>query len=224
MAEFPSNAHSRKPGTRKVLEEAPAESEKTIERVPLSGEVQKRKAPMGKRIRNAFFEGSNESVKDYILLEVLIPYTKDLLAELTIGSVERKIFGDGVSRGRRPGGRHGGHAPSRFDYNGISRGPIQQYRGREEPRQQLSRRARMSHTFEEVEFSSRPDALAILTQMVTILDQYEHVTVADFYSLVGYTPDFTDQNWGWTDLRGTVPRRVRGGGFILDLPPTEPID
>lgn len=223
MAEFPSNAHSRRPVTRKVLEEAPAEPEKKIEKV-VSGAVQKRKQPLGKRVKAAFFDGHTENVKDYILLDLVIPGVKDLIADAVSGGIERMIFGEGVSRGRRSSHRHGGHGASRFDYSGISRGPIQQYRGREEPRQQLSRRARMSHTFDEVEFSTRTDAETVLTQMFDLLDRYEVVTVADFYGLVGYTPDFTDQNWGWTDIRGTLPRRIRGGGFILDLPPTEPID
>lgn len=224
MSEFPSNAHSRKPVTRKVLEEAPAESEKKIEKV-VSGVVQKRKQPLGKRVKAAFLDGSTESVKDYIILDLVIPNIKDLVADVVSGGIERMIFGEGVNRSRRPSGRGGGnHSASRFDYNGISRGPIQQYRGREEPRQQLSRRARMTHTFDEVEFSTRTDAETVLTQMYDLLDRFELVTVADFYGLVGYTPEFTDHNWGWTDIRGTLPRRIRGGGFILDLPPTEPID
>jgi hypothetical protein len=210
---------------RKVLEEAPTQPEKVIEKV-IEGTVQKRKQPLGKRVRAAFLDGSTESVKDYIILDLVIPNIKDLIADVVSGGIERMIFGEGAaSRGRRSSGRHhGGGGGSRYDYAGVSRGPIQQYRGREEPRQQLSRRARMSHTFDEIEFTNRVDAETVLTQMFDLLDRFEVVTVADFYGLTGNTPDFTDHNWGWTDIRGTLPRRIRGGGFILDLPPTEPID
>lgn len=224
MSEFPSNAHTRRPPSRKALEEAPEEPEKKIEKV-VSGTVQKRKPPLGKRVKAAFLDGSTESVKDYVLLDLVIPNIKDLIADVVSGGIEHMIYGsNGPSRGRRSGHRQGGGGGSRFDYAGVSRGPIQQYRGREEPRQQLSRRARMTHTFDEVEFSTRTDAETVLTQMFDLLDRFEVVSVADFYGLVGYTPEFTDHNWGWTDIRGTLPRRIRGGGFILDLPPTEPID
>lgn len=225
MSEFPTNSRSHRPPTRKVLEEAPAEEQKNIEKV-VTGAVQKRKQPLGKRVKAAFLDGSTESVKDYIILDLVIPNIKDLIADVVSGGIERMVFGEGGGRGRSSHRRHGGGGGggSRFDYAGVARGPIQQYRGRDEPRNQLSRRARMSHTFDEIEFSSRTDAETVLTQMFDLLDRFEVVTVADFYGLTGNTPDFTDHNWGWTDIRGTLPRRIRGGGFILDLPPTEPVD
>jgi hypothetical protein len=58
--------------------------------------------------------------------------------------------------------------------------------------------------------------------MREILDsQYEVVTVADLYELVGTEPTHVDTTWGWTNLKGAGVARVRGLGYLLDLPEPE---
>jgi hypothetical protein len=218
MDAFPSNSNQRKPQTEK-----PSEPEKTVKQVVASEDVIRRKQPMSKRLRASLLGGDEQSVKDYVILGVLVPAIKDMIADAITGGVERMIFGEDLRPGRR-GARHGGGA-ARFDYAGISKGPIQQPRGREDARgPQLSRRARAMHDFDEIVLPSRSVAESVLTEMFDHLDRFEVVTVADFYEMVGYSGAFTDRKYGWTDLRGTRPVRTKGGGWVLDLPPTEAID
>ncbi len=59
--------------------------------------------------------------------------------------------------------------------------------------------------------------------MYDLLSRYNQVTVSEMYDLVGLTGKFTDERYGWTDLRGAEPVRVQGG-YILGLPKPEPLD
>lgn len=56
--------------------------------------------------------------------------------------------------------------------------------------------------------------------MFDLITEYEQVTVSDLYSMVDITGNYTDESYGWTDIRGTTIVKVRGG-YILDLPSAE---
>ena len=217
MDQFPGNSNrSRATPTETV------ETEKNISPV-VSGEVVRRKQPISKRIKDAFIGGDGQSVKDHILLGVVIPAIKNMVVDAAQDGVERLVMGEDYRPSRRMGRGYGGGPSGNFNYAGISKGPIAEPRGRANDHA-LSRHARMMHNFDEVVLPERVDAEMVLTQMFDLLDRFEVVTVADFYALVGQTSSFTDRKYGWTDLRGTRPARVRGGGWVLDLPPTESLD
>jgi replication-associated recombination protein RarA len=86
----------------------------------------------------------------------------------------------------------------------------------------LSRQARTTHQFSGLVLETLGDAEDVLDQLRILIDQYDVVRVADLYDLCDITSDFTDQKWGWYDLRSARIRSVRGG-YSLDLPPTEAI-
>jgi hypothetical protein len=225
MDEFPGNSKMTKGVVSVPPSAAEPKPEKKIEKV-VSGEVQRRKPTLGKRIKTVFMGGDSQSVKDYVLLEVIIPAFKDTIADAVTGGIERMIFGE--SYRPRPGrrGAYGPGAHNAFNYAAISARNAGMAPGRfqNDPRNHLSRQAQGSHTFDEVIFPSRADAEAVLTQMFELLDQFEVVAVSDFLELSGVSGNFTDHRFGWTDLRGVQAHRTRGGGYILGLPPTEPID
>lgn len=70
---------------------------------------------------------------------------------------------------------------------------------------------------DEVIIETRVEAEHVLDRMVDLLKQYDQVTVSDLCDLVGATAAYTDNKWGWTDLRGADIRRVREG-YLLKLP------
>lgn len=217
--EFPGNSQRRIPAKPEVKKEAP---EKKVEKV-VSGEVVRRKPGLGKRIKAVFMGGDSQSVKDYVILEVIIPALKDTITDAVTGGIERMVFGDSVRPGGRRGSRNYPGPSNQFNYAGISnRNAVAP--GRSDPRQHLSRQAQMTHQFDEVIFPTRADAEAVLSEMFVLLDQFEVVTVSEFLELSGISGNFTDHKYGWTDLRSVRAHRVRGNGYILDMPPTEPID
>lgn len=220
--EFPGNSQRRIPVKAEIKKEAP---EKNVQKV-VSGEAVQRKPSLGRRFKNLFLGGDSTSVKDYVLGEVLVPALKDTIADAVTGGIERMVFGDNVRPGRR-GGRGYSPGPGQaFNYAGISsRNSVPGGAFHNDPRQQLSRQARATHMPDEVIFPSRADAERVLREMFELLEQFEVVTVSDFLELSGISGNnYMDHKFGWSDLRGVQVHRVRGGGCVLGLPPTEPID
>lgn len=200
-AAFPSN--SRKP-----------QEEKKIEKVVV-GEVIQRKPGLARRFRETFGGGDAKSVGSYIFLEVFIPALKDTIADMVSQGVERMIFGEARSSSRRTGNRPSsivGHVA----YNRYATPPWKRDRDERDDRRP-SPRASSSSKYEDIVLATRVEAETVIDRMFDMLNQYEQVTVGDLYELVGIPGTFTDQKWGWLDLRGAGPQRVRDG-YLLDLP------
>ena len=219
--EFPGNSRRAIPA-KPEPEKAP---EKNVQKV-VSGEVVQRKPSMGRRMRDAFLGGSTQSVKDYIVLDVIIPAFKDTIADAVTGGIERIVFGEGARPGRGRARGYGHPGGNGFNYAGMStRNAVPGGPFHNDPRQQLSRQARATHMFDDVIFPTRSDAEAVLRGMFELMDQFEVVTVSDFLGLAGITSDnYMDRKFGWTDIRDVQVHRIRGGGSVLILPPTEQID
>lgn len=210
--DFPSNSRQQVP-------KKPAEQKK-VEQV-VQGSVVRRKKPLGKRLTETFVGGDAKGVWGFVALDVLVPAAKDMLADAVSQGVERMIFGEARSRSRRTG-RHPGE--SYISYNRYSSGGRREDpRDREPQRPSLSRRARASHDFDEIILATRVEADEVIDRLFDIVAKYEMATVADLYNLVGIADNYTDDKWGWTDIRGASVTRVRNG-YLLDLPRPEPLD
>lgn len=207
------------PGNSKRPERARDELPKKVERV-VQGEVVRRKTPLGRRMTQNLIGGDAQSVWGYMFGEVLIPAARDMIADALTGGIERAIFGDsavGRSRGRSRSGGSG-----RTDYQSSFRGGGRTSRY-DEPRRELSKRARSTHSFDEIVLEQRVEAEEVLDRLDAMLDKYDSVTVADFYELCGVSGNYTDQKYGWTNIAGASVQRVRGG-YLMRMPPPEPLD
>lgn len=185
----------------------------------VTGEVIERKRGFFSKTRSFLGGDDAHNVGAYILYEVAIPALKDLALDMLSKGGERALFGEVRSPRRRYGGR------SHTDYDRPYRPSVSIGRDRDDrPRdRELSTKARRTHDFREVVLADRGDAEDVLAGLVELIDSYDVATVQDFYSMVGVAGSFTDAKWGWTDLRGARIASVRGG-WLLDLPATEPID
>lgn len=211
MAEvnYPGNTH-------KAKTEKP---EKKIEQVTKSVAVQ-RKKPLGRKIAETMTGDDAQSVGNYILFDVIIPAAKAMISDATSQGVERMLFGE-VRRGRPSSSSRG---PAYTSYNRMSSGhPGGRAFEPDGPRRDISRRARVNHEFSEIILATRGEAEEVLDRLGDLVDTYDFATVSDLYELVGITGSFTDDKWGWADLRGAEIRRVREG-YLLNLPKTQPAD
>ena len=75
----------------------------------------------------------------------------------------------------------------------------------------------------ELIFENRAEATEVLDAMIAIADQYQAVTIADLWDLLGRTGEPTDENFGWVDLIGTDVVKVHEG-YLLDLPRPHALD
>ena len=71
--------------------------------------------------------------------------------------------------------------------------------------------------YQDIIFSSRGDAEEVLSQMIDALATYNCVFVADLYDLVGMTFNYTENKYGWYDLRTAYIQGV-SGGYVIRLP------
>ena len=186
-------------------------SEKKVEKV-ISGNVKTRRQPLGKKFADTFLGDDLDSVRGYIIFDVLIPTIKDTISNIVSNGVEILLFGE-----PRRGGSHKKDGPyvSYSDY----------YKKDKKERRSSGMRKNERHNFREIIFESRGDAEDVRDAMIDILESdYAQVSIGDLYDLCDITGNFTDHRYGWTDLRGAEVRRAKGGGWIIDFPRVELLD
>lgn len=214
MDDFPGNSRNRQTPVEK-----PVKEEKKIERVT-SGGVVRRKTPLGTRLKELFVGGDAQSVWSYVTLDVLVPAAKDAIADAFSQGIERTLFGEARSTSRR--GNRGG-VNGFVSYNRMAPGSSAPP-WRTEPRgREVSRQARATHDFDDIILETRGEAEKVLDRLIDLISQYGSATVADLYDLTGVDSNYTDNRWGWTDLRGSGIRRIRSG-YLLELPRTESLE
>src|SRR5690606_41700053 len=111
----------------------------------------------------------------------------------------------------------GCNSPPRFDDDRLSAGVARK------PERSVSNRARTAHNFDDIGLETRVEAEEVIDQLFELVSKYGHASVADLYGLLGVTANYTDEKYGWTDLRGSKPVKVREG-YLLDLPRPEVLE
>lgn len=196
-----------------VPEEKP---DKNIERVT-TGEVIVKKKGIGAKFKDVFVMADFKSVAAYVVVDVLLPAAKNMIVDGASKGVERMMYGSASTR-QRPYGPSGPRVTYNQPVNRSYRDVISRSAApRPEPGPRNQRNVR-----DDFILSSREEAELVLERMNDILEQYEIVSVADFNELVGYPAVHTDNKWGWSFLGDVQIRQLREG-YLIDLPPAEPI-
>lgn len=180
----------------------------------VTGEVVVNKKSLGKKVVETFTIEDNRSVVEHLIFDVVVPTTKALIIDLVTQGLEGKFYGSGV------GGRTGSYLGRRGAYTNYSKITKEPKRQSSTP---ITQRDRADHRFDSVEFESRGEAELTIDKLTEQIENYDVATVSDLYSAIGLTSDFTDENWGWTDLRSASIRRS-GGRYLLYLPKPQPLD
>lgn len=188
--------------------------EKKVEKVVV-GEVVVQKKSIGRKFKDIFIEADLKSVLHYVGTDVLLPAARNMIVDSATKGVERMMFGESASR-RRVYGPGGG---PRVTYNSPIR---RNHPGITDVRPQSPNRASSRRSREDFILSSREEADLVLERMNDILDTYEVASMADLLDLVGLPTSHTDNKWGWVYLGDASVRQVREG-YLLELPPAEPI-
>ena len=202
--DYPANSRKAKEATK---EREPVEKVVTTE-------VIKRKRSLLERITGSFIAEDSGTVTQYVVMEVLLPAAKNMISDAVSQGIERMLFGDARPRS---GGRT---AYTNYQRPFTTTG--RNFPGERDPRTPLSRQARATHNFSDIVIASRGEAEDVLDGLRELISQFDVATVSDLYDLAGLTSEFTDNKWGWYDLRSAQVRPVRGG-YMLTLPRTQPI-
>lgn len=212
-SQFPGNQKMPKSNPPQAPERAADANEKRVEAIVGEGEVIIKKPSLSKRFAKTFFSGeAPKSVVSFVFQQVLVPAARDMVFQAGREALQRVLY---------PGGA-GSDGRSAYSQNG----PIVSYNRFSAPvavraeRTTVSHQARTTQSFDELVFPSRTQAEAVIDEMLVLLKKYGHVTIGDFFDLSGVTPEYTDRNYGWKDLRGVVPLPCNGG-YQLNLPRPE---
>lgn len=208
---YNSNSHkSKEAGSKKP--------DKPKQEKVISGEVVQRKKGLWEKIKETFTGDDLHSVGNFIMFDVVLPAAKQMISDAVSQGVERTLFGESARRANRPS------MGSRYtNYSSYSKPSVVGRAAEPDAPRSISSRARAAHDFDEIVLGSRGEAEEVLDRLTDLVSNYDVATVSDLYDLVGITGSFTDDKWGWYDLRGSSIRPVRGG-YLLILPKTAPIE
>ncbi|MDX9917307.1 MAG: hypothetical protein RBT15_04750 [Gudongella sp.] len=212
--------NSNKAARGEVGETAGVKKEKSAPKLkPLvkKGNVVKKKKTVIDKFKESFL-GESENLGDYIMYDVLVPAFRDTISDMGFGVIER-LFGNGRSRHGRGSNIVRDRGRSYVSYN--AQNSRRDSRDRDD-RRELDRNSRARHDFENIVFTNKWEAEDVLAHMVDIVLEYNEVPVRAFYELSNMDSDYTDENYGWTNLRDAYVDRTRNG-YIIVFPPTRPL-
>ena len=200
MSEFKSNSHRSREGKQNEVRE------KKVEQV---AKAKTKKKSEVKKFADVFVAEDVTSVKDYILMEVLLPAAKKAISDIVTNGIDMLLYGEPRSKSK---GKE-----SRTSYTKY-------YNDRDRDYERTGRsRGRYGYDYDDIILDTRREAEEVLDRMDDLIDSYGMVSVADLYDLVGISGNYTDNKYGWTNLRNADVQRVRDG-YLLKLPKALPFD
>lgn len=182
---------------------------KEIKKV-VQGTAKVKKKGKTSKFASMFISEDATNVKSYIVADVLVPAAKKLVSDIVKDGIEMILYG-GVNRSKRSSG-------FRADYVSYNRYSDRKY----EDRRLDDSRARSGYSYDDVILETRGEAEEVLDAMDNIIEEYGMVSVMDLYDLVGITGQYTDNKYGWTNIRNAEPVRTRDG-YMLKLPRAIPL-
>ncbi|MGN1370915.1 MAG: hypothetical protein ACI4XM_01345 [Candidatus Coprovivens sp.] len=195
--EYKSNSHKSKEN----------EEKKKVDKV-VQGKVKAKKKSGVTKFADVFISEDASNVKNYIVMEVLIPAMKKALSDIVTNGIDMILYGEtGVSKKRS--------SASRISYTN--------YYDRRDERSSRLTSIRGGYSYDDIILDNRGEAEDVLARMDELIDTYGIVSVADLYDLVGITGNYTDNKYGWTDIRSAQVVRVRDG-YMIKLPRAIPLN
>ena len=173
------------------------------------GEVQKK--GFGQRFLETVGVNDGRTVGDYLLWDVVVPATKDLISSIFKQGIDVFLYGKPQPRNVDRRG-----ATSRVSYGRYY--DEQPYRAQQ---RDYGYSPRAAFDFGDVTYKTRSEAEMVLSEMVEIADMYGFCKVSDFLQL-SRVPEssihFTDHDMGWDALGSVEVVPVRNGRWALTLP------
>ena len=185
---------------------------KPVEKVVKGTAKIKKKSEVSK-FTDIFVSEDISNVKSYLFTDVIIPSVKKVVLELFTEGIEMLLYGE-VRGGRSKSGSVAGN----ISYNRY-------YDPRERDRFASDSRtsSRTVYNPGSVIVETRGEAEAVLARMDEIIASYGVASVLDLYELVGITGSFTDNKYGWFNIRNAKIVRS-GGSYVIEMPKAMPID
>lgn len=194
MEEFKPNSHKSK-------------EEKKVEKI-VSGTVKAKKKSEIQKFADVFIQEDVNNVGSYILQDILVPAVKKAISDIVTNGIDMILYGET------------GRTKKKSSSSNIS---YRSYYEKDRERDHYSSRSRSGYSYDDIIIDNRGEAEEVLSRMDELIAVYGLASVADFYELVGVTGNYTDNKYGWTDIRGASVVRVKDG-YIIKLPKALPLN
>lgn len=198
MEEYASNSQKSK-------REAAEREKRKVEKV-VSGPVKQRRKNELQRVADVFISEDISNIKQYILMDVLIPSVKRAVSEIVTNGINMLLYGEA---GRSEKKSNASKISYRSYYNSPEPGP--------------SPRTGSVYDYNEYVITNRGEAEDVLSSLEDMIERYGTASVADFYELLGVSCNFTDYKYGWSDLRNARVANVRDG-YVIKFPRAMPLE
>lgn len=204
MTEYASNSHKSKKEQTEIV------PEKKVEKV-ISGTAKTKKKSEVRKFTDVFISDDMDSVKNYIFMDVLVPAVKKAISDIVTNGVDMLLYGESGGRNNTKK-----NAASRVSYRSY-------YDSSNDRRDRPVTRTLAGYSYDDIALDNRGEAESVLTRMDELVATYGMVSVADFYDLVGVSGSYTDNKYGWTDIRNAHIVRTRDG-YMIKMPKALPLD
>lgn len=205
METYKPNSHASKARAKEENSER-----KKLEKVITGTAKVKEKSKVGKFADN-FIAEDITTVRKQLFKDVLVPGVKKLLSNLLKDGIDMILNGN-VDR-RSSSDRFGAeyvsynkYSDRRYDDRPVGGGYS----------------SRNSYSFNEYIFDTKADAERVLARLDEAIGMYGVVSVADLRDVAGLSQEYTDNKYGWTNIRNAEIRRV-SDGWLLKMPKALPI-
>lgn len=202
MTEYKPNSHKSKE-EQQVMEER-----KKLEKI-VTGNVKTRKKTGVRKFADVFISEDIANVKSYILMDVLVPAIKKAISDIVTNGIDMILYPGGTGRSNKSS------TASKISYRNY-------YDKRDEDYRPHENRTRHVYSYDDIVLDNRAEAEDVLSRMDELIETYDMVSVADLYDLIGKTCNYTDNKYGWTNIRNAEVVRVRDG-YLLKLPKALPL-
>lgn len=183
-------------------------TEKKVEKV-IKGTVKTKKKTGITKLTDVFIAKDVRDVKSFMVADVLVPAIKNTLEDIIVKGARMLLRGDSGSRGG-----------SRNSYDKVS---YRNYYDADDYRSDDIPFRRASRSYEDITLETRDDAEEVIKEMNMLIKRYGMVSIGDLNDLVGRTGEYTDNKYGWYNLRNAYAVRERDG-YSLKLPRPKPLD
>lgn len=179
----------------------------------VTGPVKVRKKSEVRKFADSIVASDVGNVRDHLLADVLIPAAKKLLWDIITDAADMFLYGST------------GKSKSRFSQTGS--GNYIPYSSYSAPRNDRFSNSSNRHStrfdYDDIIYTDRGQAEAVLRQMDETIGRYGYVTVLEMFDMAELTAPYTSNRYGWNSLRSAEVVRVRDG-YIIKLPKPFPID
>ena len=205
IEDYKSNSNKSKEDLRNDI----VLSDHKVEKV-VTGKVIAKKKSAFQKVADEFISEDAKNIKSYVFGEVLIPAIKKAISDIVTDGIDMILYG-----GSRGGTRRS--TADKVSYRSYYDN------GRSTSYSNQPVRSFNNYSYDDIILSTRGEAEDVLSRMDELIDAYGLVRVADLYDLVGITGSYTDNKYGWTNIRNATIVRVRDG-YMIKMPRAVPID